>query len=74
MWADTGDMTTSPRSTFPAPFGARVRSSVLGAPLTDTVTGYVIQTFGADAHWTDVPCYVLAKFGAWPVRDCEVVR
>lgn len=66
-------MTTSPRSVFPAPIGAPIRLSVLGKPLTDTVTGYAIKTFGATEQWTNVPCYVLAKFGAWPVRDCEVI-
>jgi len=70
-------MTHSPE-TIPAPIGAPIgapiRLSVLGKPLTDTVTGYAVKTFGDHAHWTDVPCYVLAKFGAWPVRDCEVVR
>ena len=66
-------MTHSPE-TIPAPIGAPIRLSVLGKPLTDTVTGYAVKTFGDHAHWTDVPCYVLAKFGAWPVRDCEVLR
>lgn len=73
-WADTGGMTTSPQTTSPAPIGAVVRVSVLGKPITDTVTGYAVTTFGADAQWTDVPCYVLGTCGAWPVRDCEVVR
>ena len=45
-----------------------------GKPLTDTVTGYAVKTFGATEQWTNVPCYVLATYGAWPVRDCEVVR
>lgn len=67
-------MTTSPQTTFTAPIGAVVRASVLGAPITDTVTGHAVKTFGAAAQWTDVPCYVLATYGAWPVRDCEVVR
>lgn len=70
-------MTHSPE-TIPAPIGAPIgapiRLSVFGKPLTDTVTGYAVKTFGEDEHWTDVPCYVLAEFGAWPVRDCEVVR
>ena len=65
---------TDPRSVFPAPIGAVLRLSMLGKPLTDTVTGYAVKTFGATEQWTNVPCYVLAKFGAWPVRDCEVVR
>ena len=67
-------MTTSPRSASTAPIGAVVRVSVLGKALTATVTGYAVRSFGADAHWTDVPCYMLETFGAWPVRDCEVVR
>ncbi len=65
---------TAPETVFPAPIGAGVRFSVLGKPLTDTVTGYAIKTFGSTDQWTNVPCYMLAKFGAWPVRDCEVVR
>jgi len=65
---------TSPRSVFPAPIGASVRLSVLGTPLTATITGYAVKTFGSDEQWTNVPCYVLATYGAWPVRDCEVVR
>ena len=60
--------------TFPAPIGSAVRISVLGTPLTDTITGYVVKTFGSDEWWTDVPCYMLDKFGAWPVHDCEVIR
>jgi hypothetical protein len=67
-------MTTSPRSTFTAPIGAVVRASVLGKPLTASVTGYTIRTFGAHEHWTDVPCYILGTYGAWPVRDCEVTK
>lgn len=67
-------MTTSPRSAFTAPIGAVVRVSVLGSPLTATVTGYTVRSFGAAEQWTDVPCYVLGAFGPWPVRDCEVIR
>ena len=73
-------MTTSPRSVFPAPIGAVVRvigpdgQAVLGKPLADTVTGYAVKTFGSTDQWTNVPCYVLATYGAWPVRDCEVLR
>jgi len=48
--------------------------SILGKPLTDVVTGYAIKTFGSTDQWTDVPCYMLATYGAWPVRDCEVIR
>ena len=66
-------MTHSPE-TIPAPIGALIRLSILGKPLEDTVTGYAVETFGDDPYWANVPCYVLAKFGAWPVRDCEVVR
>lgn len=67
-------MTTSPQTTSPAPIGAVVRLSILGRTFTDTVTGYTVETYGADEQWTDVPCYTLATYGAWPVRDCEVVR
>lgn len=67
-------MTTSPRSVSTAPIGAVVRVSVLGRTITATVTGYAVKTFGSDAQWTNVPCYMLATYGAWPVRDCEVVR
>lgn len=67
-------MTTSPRSTFPAPIGAAVRASVLGAGITAEVTGYTIRSFGDHEQWTDVPCYILGRFGAWPVRECEVIR
>ena len=66
-------MTTSPRSVFPAPIGAVVRVSVLGHPITDTVTAYAVKTFGATEQWTNVPCYILGTYGAWPVRDCEVI-
>ena len=65
---------TDPRSVFPAPSGAVLRLSMLGKPLTDTVTGFAIKTFGSTDQWTNVPCYMLATYGAWPVRDCEVVR
>ena len=76
LWADTRSMTTctAPETVFPAPIGAVVRVSVLGASLTASVTGYAIRTFGASEHWTDVPCYILDRFGAWPVRECEVVK
>ena len=65
---------TNPRSVFPAPIGAVLRVPVHGVTFTDVVTGYAIKTFGSTDQWTNVPCYMLATYGAWPVRDCEVLR